>query len=132
METKDASIEIRDRVNMAALQSNNSFQTFFDQNMGNLDQKVKTRSSTMINLFGNKNMSNSIASKIHTKAKESLKDEDHWIDEEADSADNIDYNESTHPNQDDEDMEDDLQLKQEEFANEFQFMTKGDMYKGNF
>lgn len=67
---------------------------------------MKARSSTMINLFGNKNLSSSLASKIHSKAKESARDEDHWIDEEEDSADNIDYNDSTHPNRDDEDMND--------------------------
>lgn len=81
--------------------------------MNNLEPMNNKRSSTMINLFGNKNHSNSIASKIHSMAKQSQKDDDHWIDEEVDSADNIDYNESTHPNRDDEDMIDDGQLMEE-------------------
>ena len=90
-----------------AQQTNNSYETFFNESLGKMDQKAKTRASTMINLFGNKNMSNSIASKIHDKAKQSLKDDDHWIDEEEDSADDINFNDSTHPNRDDDDMDDD-------------------------
>ena len=39
-------------------------------------------------------MFGSVASKVHTKARESMKAEEHWIDDEHDSLDQIDFNNS--------------------------------------
>lgn len=76
---------------------NNSHEAFFQQHQNtNLDQNIKARSSTMLNLMDTKCMFGSVASKVHSRARKSLKNEDHWIDDEHDSADQIDFNSNPH------------------------------------
>ena len=46
----------------------------------------------MVNFFSGKNFSSStLAGKVHSITKQSDKNEQHWIDEEDDAADDIDY-----------------------------------------
>ena len=55
---------------------------------------MKARSSTMINLIGGGTGSKlgSVASKLHMRARESLKAaEEHWMDEEENEADDINF-----------------------------------------
>ena len=61
-----------------------------------------------MNFFANKSFSsNSLAGKIHKLSKNSDKAEVHWIDEEDDAADDIDYNSIRRIHERDEMMEED-------------------------
>lgn len=60
----------------------------------------------MVNFFAVKNFSsNSLAGKVHSITKQSDKAEVHWIDEEDDAADDIDYDSIRRLNGRDELME---------------------------
>ena len=46
----------------------------------------------MLNLTDETGMFCSVASKVHIRARESMKGQDHWIDDDHDSTDQIDFN----------------------------------------